>query len=161
MTMKTVLEFLAYFFRANLRTILAITVVGILLGLVAVQAFLVKEEAPRTLADLTPGERLYVERMVLLERAKAVALVNRTTGEALLDSLAAAWGDSSLAKTLSGVPTVPERSAAVAELLRRIIDVEHDSLRTDPGRNRLAEPVADPPPPPPEPAPEPAEDQES
>ena len=150
MTMKTVLEFLAYFFRAYLRTILTITVVGIVLGLVAFQAFRGKEDTPRTLADLTPGERLYVERMVLLERAKSVALVDRTAGEALFDSLGAAWGDSSLTRTLSGVPTAPARSAAVAELLRRIIDVEHDSLRVDPGRDRLAEPVADPPPPEPE-----------
>ena len=43
---------------------------------------------------------MIAERMVTLERAKAVALADREQGEALLDSLAAAWGDSFVAATL-------------------------------------------------------------
>ena len=67
------------------------------------------------LADLTPGERLYVERMVVLERAKAVGLADRGQGNALLDSLAAAWGDSSLEGPSPGSLTIrsaPPRWAA-------------------------------------------------
>lgn len=105
------------------------------------------QEKPLTLADLNGGEFVYVERMVQLERAKAVALVDRPTGDALLDSLAAAWGDSSLQQTLDGVPSDPLRAEAVAELLRRVLVAEQDSLKANSGRDRLALPLPDPAPP--------------
>jgi hypothetical protein len=114
-----------------------------------------KEEEPLTLAGLTSGESLYVERMVLLERAKTVALVDRVAGDALLDSLAAAWGDSSLQETLAGAPSDPLRAADVAQLLSRIIAVEQESLKTSSGLDRLALPLSDPPPLPAEEEPEP------
>lgn len=113
-----------------------------------------KQEKPLTLADLNGGEFVYVERMVQLERAKALTLVDRTTGEALLDSLATAWGDSSLQQTLVGVPSDPLRAEAVASLLRRILVAEQDSLKTNPGHNRLALPLPDPAPAPEESTPE-------
>lgn len=94
--------------------------------------------------DLESGERLYVTRIVVLERAKAVALADRPAGEALLDSLAAAWGDSSLAETEAAVPDDPERAAAVGRLLRRILEAELDSLVLAPRPDRLAAPLPDP-----------------
>jgi hypothetical protein len=103
-----------------------------------------KEPQPLQLADLTPGERLFIARVVTLERAKAVALVDRPVGEALLDSLAAAWGDSSLALTLRGVPSEPRRSAAVSDLLTRILTAEEDSLLNSPRPDRLTAPIPDP-----------------
>ena len=104
------------------------------------------------LADLTPGERLYVERMVVLERAKAVGLADRGQGNALLDSLAAAWGDSSLERTIAGLPDDPQRAAAVGRLLSGILLAEQDSLVNAPRPDRLAAPL-----PPPAFAPGPAE----
>lgn len=105
-----------------------------------------KEETPLNFSDLTADESLYIERVVILERAKAVALIDRVAGEALFDSLAAVWGDSSLAETVALAPTDPVRAANVAELLRRIITVEQESLKVSPGQNRLALPLPDPPP---------------
>ena len=112
------------------------------------------QEKPLTLADLNGGEFVYVERMVQLERAKALALVDRTAGDALLDSLASAWGDSSLQLTLVGVPSDPLRAEAVASLLRRILVAEQDSLKTNSGRDRLTLPLPDPAPAPDEGPPE-------
>ena len=103
-----------------------------------------EEPAPLQLADLTADEHLYLERIVQLERAKAVALVDRETGLALLDSLAADWGDSSLAETKALVPSEPQRSAAVADLLLRILAAENDSLLHAPRPDRLAAPLPDP-----------------
>ena len=104
------------------------------------------------LGDLESGERIYVTRVVVLERAKAVALVDRPVGEALLDSLAAAWGDDSLAETEAVVPGDPARAAAVGRLLRRILEAELDSLVLAPRPDRLAAPLPDPEPPAPPPA---------
>jgi hypothetical protein len=94
--------------------------------------------------DLEPGELRYVTRVVVLERAKAVALADRAAGDALLDSLAAAWGDSSLAETEAGVPDDPGRAAAVGRLLQRILEAELDSLVLAPRPDRLAQPLPDP-----------------
>jgi hypothetical protein len=96
------------------------------------------------LGDLDEGERRYVDRVVVLERAKAVALVDRPRGAALLDSLAAAWGDSSLAETEAGVPRDPARAAALGRLLQRILVAELDSLVHAPRPDRLAAPLPDP-----------------
>ena len=96
------------------------------------------------LADLTPGEFLYVERMVVLERAKAVALSDREQGIALLDSLVAAWGDSALERTIAGLPGEPRRAAAVGRLLTGILLAEQDSLVNAPRPDRLAAPLPPP-----------------
>jgi hypothetical protein len=108
-----------------------------------------QQESPLTVADLSEEEYLYIERIVVLERAKTAALLDRDVGDALLDSLAAAWGDSSLQETLQGAPRDPIRSAAVTALLRRILVAEQDSLKSATGSERLHLPL-------PEPAPEPA-----
>lgn len=139
MTLNTTTRFLSRRFPLALMTAAVIMAAGC-----------EKDETPLNFSDLTAGESLYIERVVLLERAKSVALIDRVAGEALFDSLAAAWGDSSLAQTVSGAPTNPVRAAKVAELLRRVITVEQESLKVSPGLNRLALPLPDPPPPLPE-----------
>ena len=105
-----------------------------------------KTDSELRLADLSEAEHLYVARIVILERAKAVALVDRTAGYAVLDSLAVAWGDSALETTLVGAPSDPHRSQRVHELLTRILKAERDSLILAPRTDRLAEPISDPPP---------------
>jgi hypothetical protein len=99
------------------------------------------------LADLTEAETFYVSRIVLLERAKAVALVDRPAGNALLDSLHAAWGDSALYEALAGAPTDPTRSNRVHGLLMRILEAERDSLVGAARPDRLTAPLPDPAPP--------------
>jgi hypothetical protein len=96
------------------------------------------------LKDLDEGEYRYVSRIVILERAKAVALVDRPTGDALLDSLAAAWGDSARAETTAGIPSEPARAQQVGRLLGRILEAELDSLLSSPRPDRLAAPLPDP-----------------
>jgi len=103
-----------------------------------------KTDSELQLADLSEGEHRYVSRIVVLERAKAVALIDRTAGYAVLDSLAVAWGDSALEKTLVGAPSDPRRSERVHELLTRILKTERDSLILAPRTDRLAEPIPDP-----------------
>jgi hypothetical protein len=103
-----------------------------------------KEAKTLELPDLTVGERLYFERIVAVERAKSVALVHREIGAALLDSLAAAWGDSAQTDVLHGLNGNPEHSIAVGELLLRVITAEQDSLRWNPGASRLHLPLPDP-----------------
>jgi hypothetical protein len=102
------------------------------------------------LKDLTPAERRYIVRFVTLERARAVAMVNRERGQALLESLATAWGDSSLAETERGLSSRPRRAAAVQDLLVRILDAERDSLLHAPEARRLTAPLPEPPAAPPE-----------
>jgi hypothetical protein len=111
-----------------------------------------KKDKPLTIADLNGDECLYVERMVVLERAKTAALLDRANGDALLDSLAAAWGDSSRQETLKGAPKDPIRAEAVTDLLRRVLVAEQDSLMTSTGQERLHLPLPEPAPVP-EPAP--------
>lgn len=113
-----------------------------------------KNDGPLTLDDLSGGEFVFVERMVILERAKTVALLDRTAGDALLDSLAADWGDSSLSMTLAGAPDNPLRAEAVASLLRRILVAEQESLKVFSGYDRLRSPLPVPFQEPPEPDPE-------
>ena len=112
------------------------------------------EKSQLALTDLSEDEYRYVERMVVLERAKAVALIDRPAGDALLDSLAAAWGDSSLVETWAGVPDDPVRSEAVATLLRGVLAAEKDSLMAAPRADRLRQPLMEPPPPAPVTSPE-------
>ena len=103
-----------------------------------------KDNPPLTLADLSGDEYVFVERMIILERAKTAALLDRETGDALLDSLATAWGDSSLTLTLVGAPRDPVRSEAVAALLHRVIEAEQESLLTSTGLDRMSRPLPDP-----------------
>jgi hypothetical protein len=105
-----------------------------------------KETKSLQLRDLTSGERRYIERFITLERARAVALVDSKLGSTLLDSLATAWGDSSLAETRRGLSNNPQRAAAVHDLLLRILDAERDSLVQVPSSRRLTAPLPDPPP---------------
>ena len=96
------------------------------------------------LADLAATERLYVERFVTLERARAVALANPDRGDALLDSLGRAWGDSALEWTLHTLPKEPRRVAGMYGLLSRILSAESDSLVKAPFARRLRAPLPDP-----------------
>ncbi len=109
-----------------------------------------KNDAPLALSDLSGDEFVYVERMIILERAKTTALLDRETGDALLDSLAVAWGDSSFPLTLLGAPRDPLRAEAVGILLRRILTAEQESLLTSNGLDRMNQPLPEP-----EPEPEP------
>ncbi len=95
------------------------------------------------LDQLKPGERFYIERVVTLERAKAVALNDRKQGEAILDSLNTVWGSDSLAETLTGIPKDPTRARLVNELLILILEAEKDSLITAPRPDRLNAPLPD------------------
>ena len=96
------------------------------------------------LDSLNAGERLYFERVVAVERSRSVALVDRERGNALLDSLAAAWGDSIVPDVLAGLAGDPVRSEALHTLLARVVAAEHDSLLWAPGADRLALPLPDP-----------------
>lgn len=91
--------------------------------------------------DLTDNEFRYVERVVVLERAKAFALVYPDQGIPLLDSLGIAWGDSALEKTLIGLPNDPIRAAAVNDLLLRLLEAEEDSLKLAPRFDRVSAPL--------------------
>jgi len=97
------------------------------------------------LSDLTQGERLYIERFMVLERTRAIALEDADLGAALTDSLAAAWGDSSLQEVQRGIPSEPARAAAIHDLLLRILAAERDSLVQVPAQRRLTAPLPDPP----------------
>jgi hypothetical protein len=103
------------------------------------------DDRPLRLTDLTPEEELYVTRFVTLERARAVALADRAAGDALLDSLAAAWGDSSLAETLAALPEDARRQAKLHTLLAAILEAEQDSLLAAPDERRLGASLVDPP----------------
>ena len=105
-----------------------------------------EENTQLQLDDLTPAETRYVTRIVILERAKAVALIDRKGGTALLDYLAVAWGDSSRNFTAAGAPSDPHRSVQVHTLLARILTAERDSLIDAARPDRLAVPLQDPPP---------------
>lgn len=102
-----------------------------------------QQELTLHMSDLTADERFYFEHVVAVERAKSVALIHPESGAALLDSLAAAWGDSIQPEILAGLSGDPRRSVAVSELLLRVVSAEQDSLRWDPGNNRLHLPLPD------------------
>ncbi len=102
--------------------------------------------APLSPAQLTAPERLYIERFVVLERARAAALADSARGAALLDSLAAAWGDTVPGRLLAELPRRPRRVAALHDLLARLLAAEDESLLADPRRS-LAAPLPPPVPP--------------
>lgn len=104
------------------------------------------EDRPLRLSDLTSAELRYVTRFVTLERARAVALADRPLGDALLDSLSAAWGDSSLAEAKAALPHDPRRLGRLDELLARLLAAEQDSLLVAPVPRRLRAPLTEPPP---------------
>jgi len=104
-----------------------------------------KKPSPLVLGDLDDGETDLLTRLVVLERAKALALVDREAGDALLDSLATAWGDSIGQKTLAGAPTDAARARVVGALYSRVMAAEHDSLLARDGRRDLSAPLPDPP----------------
>ncbi len=110
-----------------------------------------KSDAPLALSDLSGEEFIFVERMIILERAKTAALLDRETGDAILDSLFVAWGDSSFPLTQVGAPRDPVRSEEVNTLLRRVLGAEQESLLTSTGLDRLNQPLPEPKP---EPEPE-------
>ena len=99
------------------------------------------QEARLQVQDLGPGERYYVTRMVTLERAKAVALADSAAGRALLDSLARAWGDSSLDLARRAASRDPARSQAVNQLLLDLLEAERDSFLLAPRPDRLSAPL--------------------
>lgn len=119
----------------------------ILLALLAPLSSCREEPRPLAMADLSPAEREYVSRFVVLERARAVALSDRPAGEALLDSLAAAWGDSALARAEAALSSDTARLAAFHDLLARILEAEEDSLLQAPVPSRLTAPLPPPAPP--------------
>jgi hypothetical protein len=99
------------------------------------------------LTDLDAGERQVVERYVLLERARAVALADPPRGVAILDSLAVAWGDSAGREAEAALPTDPDRAEQLHDLLRRLLEAERDSLVYAPEPRRLTAPLPAPVPP--------------
>ncbi|HOX25098.1 MAG TPA: hypothetical protein PLL30_05005 [Candidatus Krumholzibacteria bacterium] len=107
------------------------------------------EREPESLGidQLTPSELDYVRRYVVLERARAVGLADPALGASLLDSLAAAWGDSADVTARRALPTDPSRAAAVQDLVRRLLEAEADSLVFAPSPRRLAAPLPAPVPP--------------
>lgn len=96
---------------------------------------------PVALDELDPAEREYLTRFVVLERARAVSFADRTLGEALLDSLAADWGDSSLVDAQAALPDDPQRMAALHALLEAVLEAEKDSLLEAPRPDRLSAPL--------------------
>lgn len=117
-----------------------------LLAVLLLSACEEKEHPPMQLEDLSQGELLYISRLVTLERAKAVALVDRPTGDVILDSLAVAWGDSARKDTAAGLTSDPVRAHQIGLLLKRILEAESDSLIQAPRPDRLTAPLPDPPP---------------
>ena len=106
-----------------------------------------REPAAVQVSDLQPHERLFVERFVVLERARAVALADPAIGAALLDSLAGAWGDTAGDAFSAELSTRPHRAALVHDLLRRLLEAEADSLLFAPQSRRLGAPLPSPAPP--------------
>ncbi len=99
---------------------------------------------PLTTRELNDDESLYVTRIIVLERAKARLLADPRLGAAIGDSLAAAWGDSALPRTLELAPDDPDRAARVHDLLLRLLASEHDSLLRQDGIRPLDAPLPTP-----------------
>jgi len=113
----------------------------LLCGALAVIAGCQAEPEFLELADLDAAERQVVERYVILERARAITLADPARGVAILDSLAAAWGDSVAREAEAALTTRPERANLVHDLLRRLLEAEQDSLVHAPEPRRLAAPL--------------------
>ncbi len=102
-----------------------------------------KKDRPLRTSDLTAAERVCCERLVTLERAKAMAYTDRELGDAVLDSLRAAWGDSAAMGTAALLSQDPYRTAAFSDLLVRLVAAEQDSLKANPQDSRLGQPLPD------------------
>ena len=133
------------------RRLFSLLLLQVLIPVLTLSAGCDKSDAPLALSDLSGEEFIFVERMIILERAKTAALLDRETGDAILDSLFVAWGDSSFPLTQAGAPRDPVRSEAVNTLLRRVLGAEQESLLTSTGLDRLNQPLPEPKP---EPEPE-------
>ncbi len=131
--------------KTPVQTVRIVRIIVTLALLLSVVAGCDREDRPLRLADLTPDERVFVERFIVLERARALALVDAAAGDAALDSLAAAWGDSALVEARASLPDDAVRQAALQVLLAEILDAEEDSLVLAPTVRRLSAPLADPP----------------
>jgi len=81
---------------------------------------------------LTADEARFVERFIALEHARAVALADPDLGDALLDSLAAAWGDSAEVEAMRWFPSDPQRAEMLHSLLHDHLEAEVDSLARAP-----------------------------
>lgn len=103
-----------------------------------------RETADLEVRNLRADERLFVERFMTLERARAVALADPTRGTSILDSLAAAWGDTSAQLAAESLSQDPKRTARLYNLLARLLAAEADSLVFAPHARRLAEPLPQP-----------------
>lgn len=101
-------------------------------------------DQPLELADLAPAERVVVERFIVLERARAVTLADPATGAALLDSLAAAWGDSAAAEAEAVLSTDAVAAQRLYDLVERLLEAEADSLVFAPLPRRLDDPLPEP-----------------
>ena len=112
-----------------------------------------QNQSPLEIDDLNAGERVFLERYVVLERARAVVLADPVLGVALLDSLAAAWGDSAAveaeerAEIEEEIRLDPERAALLQNLITRVLTAESDSLIHAPRPDRLDDPLPQPAPP--------------
>ena len=106
-----------------------------------------QNQSPLEIDDLNAGERVFLERYVVLERARAVVLADPVRGVALLDSLAAAWGDSAAVEAEAALPVDPERAALLQNLITRVLTAESDSLIHAPRPDRLDDPLPQPAPP--------------
>lgn len=122
------------------RSLLVVLLCALLLPLASCQ----EDAAPLGVDDLSPAELEYVTRFLQLERARAVALRDRPQGEALLDSLSAAWGDSALARARGSLSSDTARLAGLHNLLARLLEAEEDSLLQNPVPSRLSAPLPDP-----------------
>ena len=100
-----------------------------------------RDEQTLQLSDLSDDEYTYIERIIILERAKALALNDRDQGDVLLDSLLIAWGDSAETQTGHMAPTDAIRSQAVHRLLEQILTAEKDSLLLSPETILLTAPL--------------------
>ncbi len=96
------------------------------------------------LADLDPGERQVVERYIVLERARAIALADPEGGVAILDSLSEVWGDSASFEAEVALSTRPARASLLHDLLGRMLEAEQDSLVHAPYPRRLTAPLPEP-----------------
>jgi hypothetical protein len=103
-----------------------------------------REPGELKIEQLNAKERQFVERFIVLERARAIVLSDPLRGTAVLDSLASAWGDTSVDLAVQALPSTPQRTARLYELIARLLEAEADSLIHIPSPRRLAAPLPNP-----------------
>lgn len=114
--------------RRPIRSRTALVALCVLPALVLSAAGCAERNRQLTPRELNDDESLYVTRIIVLERVKARLLVDPRRAAAFGDSLATAWGDSALPRTLDLAPDDPTRAEDVHYLLLRLLAAEHDSL---------------------------------